>query len=107
MAELPDRPFKGLEPLGDAPIATAPGIAAIALNLALQYHNINTVQDGQLYQQYKLEGRNMTALHLDHVFETAIKMEMHLIGASDRIAKLIVDAIADDPNLPKTEDEAE
>lgn len=85
----------------DAPVATSHGIAAIALNLALQYHNINTVQDGTLYQQYKLEGRNMQTLHLDHVFETAIKMEAHLLGSSDRIAKLVVDAIAisveDDP----------
>lgn len=85
------KPFQGLEPVGDAPIATAPGIAAIALNMAIQYHKINTVQT--LYQQYKLEGRNIRELHLNGVFETAIKMEMYLIGASDRIAKLIVDAL--------------
>lgn len=93
MADEAQKPFQGLEPMGDAPIATAPGIAAIALNMALQYHKINTIQDGTLYQQYKLEGRNMRDLHLNDVFETAIKMEMYLIGASDRIAKLIVDAL--------------
>jgi hypothetical protein len=81
----------------DAPIAPATGIAAIALNMALRYHDINTVQDGALYQQYKLEGRNMGTLHLDHVFETAIRMEAHLLGASDRIAKIVIDAIADPP----------
>lgn len=89
----PNKPFKELEQMGSAPIATAPAIAAIALNLALQYHNINTVQDGTLYQQYKLGGRKMRELHLDMVFETAIQMEAHLLGASERIAKLIVDAI--------------
>jgi hypothetical protein len=74
-------------------IAPAHGIAAIALNMALKYHDINTVQDGELYQQYKLEGRNMHTLHLDHVFETAIRMEAHLIGGSKRIAGLLVDAL--------------
>jgi hypothetical protein len=51
--------FKELEPLKDTPIAPAHGIAAIALNMALKYHDINTVQDGLLYQQYKLEGKKL------------------------------------------------
>lgn len=80
----------------NTPMAPATGIAAIALNMALKYHDINTVQDGTMYQQYKLEGKNMHALHLDHVFETAIRMEMHLLGASERIAR-VVDAIASMP----------
>jgi hypothetical protein len=109
---MSDKPFKELAPMGDAPIATAPGIAAIALNLAIQYHGINTIQDGTLYQQYKLEGRNMRELHIDAVFETAIAMEIHLLGASDRIAKLVVDAIAhgiqeDAPAMPDTADKSE
>lgn len=74
-------------------VAPAHGIAAIALSMAMKYHDINTVQDGQLYQQYKLEGRNMQNLTLDAVFETAIRMEMHLLGASERIANLLVDAL--------------
>jgi len=90
----PERPFKELDPVGKTKVAPAHGIAAIALNMSIQYHNIATVQDGALYQQYKLEGRNMVPLHLDMVFETAIKMEAHLLGASERIAKLVVDAIA-------------
>lgn len=82
-----------LEPVKDTAVAPAHGIAALALNFALKYHDINTVQDGTLYQQYKLEGRNMQPLHLDYVFETALRIEAHLLGASDRIAKLIVDAL--------------
>jgi hypothetical protein len=92
----PDQ-FKGLEPLKDTTIAPAVGIAAIALNMALKYHDINTIQDGALYQQYKLEGRNIGSLHLDHVFDTAIRMEKYLLGASERIAKVVIDAIADMP----------
>jgi hypothetical protein len=84
-----------LEPMKDASIAPAHGIAALAFNFALKYHDINTVQDGTLYQQYKLEGRNMQNLHLDMVFETAIKIEAHLLGSSERIAKLVIDEIAD------------
>lgn len=86
-------PFKWLEPIADTPVAPAHAIAAIALNMAMKYYDIATVQDGALYQQYKLEGRNMTTLHLEMVFETAIKIEAHLLGASERIAKLVVDAI--------------
>jgi hypothetical protein len=87
--------FKELEPLKDTPIAPAHGIAAIALNMALKYHDISTVQDGTLYQQYKLEGKNLPPLHLDMVFDTAMKMEAFLLGASERIAKLVVDAITE------------
>lgn len=91
--EVSENAFKGLEPLKDTPIAPAHGIAAIALNMAMKYHNIGMVKDGALYQQYKLEGKNIVPLHLDMVFETAIKIEAWLLGSSDRIAKLIVDAL--------------
>lgn len=86
--------FKELaEQAGDTKLAPAHGIAAIALSMALKYHEINTVQDGQLYQQYKLEGRNMRDLNLDIVFETAIRIELHLLAASDRIANVVVEAL--------------
>ncbi len=76
-----------------APVATAPGIAAIALSMAMKFHDINTVQDGILYQQYKLEGKNLHGLHLDDVFETAMRIELHLLGASVRLAEIVVDAV--------------
>src|SRR3990167_8274411 len=63
----------------NSPVGQMVGISAIALNMALKYHDINTVQDGTLYQQYKLEGKNMHALHLDEVFHTAIQIEQHLV----------------------------
>lgn len=87
-----EKPFDGLEPLKDTPLAPAHGVAAIALNMALKYHDIAMVKDGVLYQQYKLEGKNFRPLHLDMVFDTAIRMERYLLGASERIAKIIVDA---------------
>lgn len=99
--------FEGLEPIQNAPVAPAHGIAGLALSMAMKYHDINMVKDGQLYQQYKLEGRNMRELHLDVVFETAIRIEMHLLGASDRIAKLVVDAIAYDPEVESHAEEGE
>jgi len=79
---------------GDFPITAAQGTAAIALTMAMKYLDISTVQDGTLYQQYKLEGRNLEPLSIDLVFETAMKIEMYLLSASDRIANLIVDAIS-------------
>lgn len=91
--ETEGKPFQEIMPIGDTKVAPAVGIAAIALNMALKYHDINTVQDGALYQQYKLEGRNFRDLNLDSVFETAIRMEMHLLASSDRIAKIVVEAL--------------
>jgi hypothetical protein len=91
--EPTDDDFKAMEPISDTRVAPAQGIAAVALNMSLKYHDIATVKDGAMYQQYKLEGKNMRELHLDMVFETAIKMEAHLMGANERISKLIVDAL--------------
>lgn len=101
--------LEGLEPMRDVKIASAHGIAAIALNMALKYHDISVVKDGTLYQQYKLEGRNIRELHLDMVFETAIRIEMYLLGASDRIAKIVVEALVEpfsDDNAPNEGDNA-
>jgi len=104
-----ETPFKELVPhMGNAPIAPAHGIAAIALSMSMKYHNINTVKDGALYQQYKLEGKNMVPLHLDMVFADAERIETWLLGASDRIAKVVAETIVegikdgafDDPQSP-------
>lgn len=84
-----------IEGAEDARIAPAMGVAMIALNMALKYHDINTVQDGALYQQYKLEGKNMTGLHLDHVFETARRMERHLLISSREITEMMVSGVID------------
>lgn len=90
-----------LGPLGDAQVSPAVGVASVALTLALKYHDINTVQDGALYQQYKLEGKNMHALHLDHVFETAMRIEQHLLLSPNRLSETVyrtlVEAMALDP----------
>lgn len=89
-----ENPIGELAPhLGNAPVPPGVGIGAIALQMAMKYHEINMVSDGALYQQYKLEGRNMRDLHLADVFDTAIKIEAHLMASSDRIAGIVVDAI--------------
>ena len=111
LADAPAEDFKELaKTLGNAPVAPAHGIAAIALSMSMKYHDIATVQDGTLYQQYKLEGKNMIPLHLDMVFETAERMEMWLLGASDRIAKIVVEAIefgVEDDAKPEQDDAAD
>ncbi len=61
--------------------------------MAMKYHDIATVQDGTLYQQYKLEGKNFRELHLDMVFETAAQIERHLMASSDRIAGMVIEVI--------------
>lgn len=93
---------KELGDAADAPVGPRIGIATIALNMSMKYHDIGTVQDGALYQQYKLEGKNLTPLHLDMVFETAIEIEKHLIAANKRVAAMMVAALIDE-----TEDDPE
>lgn len=88
----------------NAPVGTAVGIASIALNMAMKYHDINTVQDGALYQQYKIEGRNLRDLHLDDVFETAMRIERHLITANERVAKIVFDAVEEVLDAPEESD---
>ena len=91
------------EQLQHEPVGPMVGISALALNMALKYHDINTVQDGLLYQQYKLEGRNMHGLHMDMVFETAIRIEEHLVSANKRVAKMLVLAALDE--MPEEQQE--
>lgn len=95
MADAQDKPFQGLEAIQDVPIAPAHGIAAVALNMAMKYHDLAIIKDGAMYQQYKLEGRNIREIDIDQVFETAIKIEVWLLGASDRIAKIVIDCVKD------------
>jgi uncharacterized protein len=93
--------------MGQTPVAPAHGIAAIALDMAMRYHQMNMVSDGVLYQQYKMEGRNLTSLNLEMVFETAMKIELHLLGSSDRIAGIIVDAFAEHTEDDSADEPAE
>jgi hypothetical protein len=76
------------------PVAPAHGIAAIALQMAMKYHDMGMVKDGQLYQQYKVEGRDIQEIELADVFDTAIQIEAHLLGSEQRIAEMIVDALS-------------
>lgn len=79
--------------LGNAPISAPRGIAAMALSMAMKYHDVATIKDGVMYQQMKMEGKNIMPIHLDHVLETAERLEMWLVGADERFAKMIVEAI--------------
>lgn len=78
------------EEVRNLPITPIHGIAGIALTMAMKYHDISTIQDGTLYQQLKLEGRNIGTLHLNMVFETAEKIERWMLNSSNRIATLLV-----------------
>ncbi len=98
------------EEVKNEPLGPMIGVAAIALNMALKYHDINTVQDGALYQQYKLEGRNMRNLQLEYVFDTALRIEEHLINANQRVAKLLVASVLledDSEGEPEASEETE
>ena len=77
--------------MGNATVTQPVGIAAIALQMAIKYHDSTVIKDGALYQQYKLEGKNLRELHIDEVFETAIRIEEHLLTSERRIQEMVVD----------------
>ena len=87
--------LEALEPMKDAPLVPAHAVAGLALNMALKYHDINTVQDGALYQQYKLEGKNLHGLHLDMVFHTARLIERFIMDAPNRLSEHILEQVAE------------
>lgn len=93
ITENPQEFAKELGPAANAEIGPMIGVASIALNMAMKYHDINTVHDGALYQQYKLEGKNLPPLHLDMVFETAIQIERHLVGGNKRVTALLLNEL--------------
>lgn len=92
------------EEVKNAPIGPFTGISSIALAMAMKYHDIGTVQEGALYQQLKLEGKNLRPLHLDLVLETAERLERWLVGGSDRISKLMI-AVIENATISAEEDE--
>ncbi len=100
-----ENPFKALEPIADAPVTPATTVAALALNLALKFHDMGMIKDAAMYQQFKLEGKNIVPLQLAMVLDTALKMEGYLLGASERIAKIVVDALEAgiESELPESE----
>lgn len=77
----------------DVPLGTSHGIAAIALQMAMKYHDMTIVKDGAMYQQLKLEGKNIGVIGLADVFETAKQIERHLLGSEQRIAQMVIDAL--------------
>lgn len=94
-AEVQAEFLDGMEPVKDFKLSPAVAVATVALNFALKYHNINTVQDGTLYQQYKLEGKELIPLNLQAVFDTAIMMELHLMASTNRLSDMIMDVVAE------------
>jgi plasmid maintenance system antidote protein VapI len=78
----------------DLPINPMVGIGAIALNMAINYLDMTVVKDGQLYQQLKIEGKEIKGVSLETAFHYAKQIERHLMGTSDRIAGIVLDAIS-------------
>ncbi len=81
------------EAVPGAAVAVPQGVAAIALTMAMKYHDMSMIKDGQLYQQYKLEGRNIRNIELSDVFETAIQIERHLMAANERVSAWMLEAL--------------
>lgn len=89
----PENELLSLPGAGDTKIAPAQGIAALAMNFATKFWDLNTIKDGVLYQQLKLEGKNIRpGVHLDEVFEVARRIEIHLMGADKRLTLALLES---------------
>lgn len=97
VAALPDE-------VKSAPVGPLVGLSSIALTMAMKYHDINTVQDGTLYQQYKLEGKNLHGLHIEEVLDTAERIERWLVGSPERVGKLMIQMLEHADIAPDEDD---
>ncbi len=68
-------------------------IATVALNMALKWHDTSVIKDGTMYQQLRMEGKEIRSLCLDHVFDTAKLFERHIMEASGRLTELTMETI--------------
>lgn len=67
-------------------------VASIALSLAVTYHTNSIIKDGAMYQQLKLEGKDIKSSGVEDVIDIARQFEIHLLQSSERIAGIIIDA---------------
>lgn len=70
-------------------------ISTVALNMAMKWHDIGVVKDGAMYQQLKLEGKNLPVLTLPDVLATAQAFEAHLLAGPNRHAEMLSERIID------------
>lgn len=70
-------------------------IRSLSLMLAIKYHGETVVKDGTLYQQYKLEGRNMRTLDDEMIIETAVRYETFIRCGENPERMALIEDIAD------------
>lgn len=99
-----------MEPIRDAPMTTSMAIAAISLNMAMKYHDFTVVKDGVMYQQLKMEQKEMRTIQFEDVLETADRIRDYLIESESVIRSMmtesvmnVLERIAEDPDCIKPE----
>lgn len=102
-----DENLLSIPEIADLPTSPALAVGSIALNMAMKYHDITTVQDGTLYQQFKMEGKNLQGLHLDMVFDTAKRIEIHLMTTSNRLSDVVYGTMIEAVAALSDDDEGE
>lgn len=84
--------------LADTKVSPYIGIAALALNMALKWHDMRLIKDGTLYQQIKLENKPIHEIDMSDILETAHQFEKHLMMSPGRLAKVVLDVVDDVAN---------
>jgi len=80
----------GGEVVVPVPISRDDGIRMMALSMAIKHIESTMLRDGALYQQLKLDGREIGVLRANAVLEKAIDFERYLRGDYADMAAQIV-----------------
>ena len=86
-----DNPMKDMEPVLNTALASPEGISIVSLNFAIKWHDVAVIKDGAMYQAQKAEGKNIRAIGLEDVFETAALFERWLLAAPERLYSVLVE----------------
>ena len=81
---MSDENLTKIEHLEQAPVSASTAIAALAMNFALKWFDMTMVKDGTLYQQYKMEQRNITVIDFPDILKKAAEFEAWLINSDNR-----------------------
>jgi hypothetical protein len=70
-------------------------LRSMALMLAIRHHGDTVIKDAGIYQQYKMEGRNMQPLNDELVIATAVRYEAFIRCGENAERMAFIEQVAD------------
>lgn len=89
----------GLVPeVANTPLDLTPDqkLRSMALMLSISFHKDTVIKDAGMYQQYKMEGRNMSPLDDETVIKTALRYETFIRCGESPERMALITQVADE-----------